>query len=155
MQNMQVEPKADIPKKVKGISLRLIIEAIILLAAIGVFAFIANEIVLENENGLDVWAFQKLNGITNSSMTTLMLDITFFGSSYFLMPAYLLLIFFFLVFKKNRRDSLDVASFSILSTIVLFSLKAIFHRHRPLDPLVHNVNGFSFPSGHSFSAFTF
>ena len=81
---MQVEPKANIPKKVKGISLRLIIEAIILLAAIGVFAFIANEIVLENENCLDVWAFQKLHGITDSAMTTLMLGITFFGSSYFL-----------------------------------------------------------------------
>ncbi|MFL5788555.1 MAG: hypothetical protein ACJ748_10925, partial [Flavisolibacter sp.] len=78
---MQVEPKADIPKKVKGISLRLIIEAIILLAAIGVFAFIANEIVLENENGLDTWAFRKLHGITDSAMTTVMLDITFFGSS--------------------------------------------------------------------------
>ncbi|RYY00627.1 MAG: phosphatase PAP2 family protein, partial [Gammaproteobacteria bacterium] len=26
---------------------------------------------------------------------------------------------------------------------------------RPLDPLVENVNGFSFPSGHSFSSFTF
>ncbi len=51
--------------------------------------------------------------------------------------------------------SLDVASVGISSTIILFSLKAIFHRHRPFDPVVKNVNGFSFPSGHSFSSFTF
>lgn len=50
---------------------------------------------------------------------------------------------------------MDIAAFSIIGTGLLFTLKAIFHRHRPLDPIVQNVNGFSFPSGHSFSAFTF
>ena len=34
-------------------------------------------------------------------------------------------------------------------------LKNIFHRHRPLDPLAPDIIGYSYPSGHSFSAFTF
>jgi undecaprenyl-diphosphatase len=110
---------------------------------------------MENENGLDKSVFEKLAAITNPTTTHLMVIVTFFGSSYFLTPAYLILIFYSLFFKKDRKLSLDIASFCIISTIILFSLKAIFHRHRPLDPLVQNVNGFSFPSGHSFSSFTF
>jgi undecaprenyl-diphosphatase len=111
--------------------------------------------VLENENQLDQSAFQKLASFTNPVTTRWMLAITFFGSSYFLIPAYLILIAYFLFFKKSRKLSLDVAAVGVVSTLILFSLKAIFHRHRPLDPLVQKVNGFSFPSGHSFSSFTF
>lgn len=144
-----------IQEKAKGISLRLLVVAGIFLLALLAFGFIANEMVLEKENWLDQWAFTRLAGITNSSVTQVMLFITFFGSSYFLMPAYLILIGYFLLFKKNRKLSLDVAAVGITSTIILFSLKAIFHRNRPLDPLVQKVNGFSFPSGHSFSSFTF
>jgi undecaprenyl-diphosphatase len=142
-------------QKAKGISLRFLIVAGIFLLSLLLFLVIANEIVLESENQLDYVAFQKLREMTSPSMTRLMLFITFFGSNYFLLPAYILLIGYFLLFKKTRRLSLDVAAIGITSTIILFSLKAIFHRHRPLDPLVRNVNGFSFPSGHSFCSFTF
>jgi undecaprenyl-diphosphatase len=38
---------------------------------------------------------------------------------------------------------------------ILRLFKEIFKRHRPIDPLIRNVTGFSFPSGHSFSSFTF
>lgn len=146
---------ATIARKAKGISLRFFIVAGIFLVSLLLFIFIANEMVLENENTLDVLAFQKLARFTNSTLTRAMLFITFFGSNYFLLPAYIFLVGYFLLFKKTRRLSLDVAAVGITSTIILFSLKAIFHRHRPLDPLVRNVNGFSFPSGHSFSSFTF
>lgn len=145
----------DNVKKVKGLSLRFIVVAAIFLLALFLFAAIADEMVLENENHLDTVAFSKLAALVSPATTQLMLIITFFGSSYFLLPAYLLLIAYFLFWKKNRRLSLEVAAVGIASTIILFSLKAIFHRHRPLDPLVHKVNGFSFPSGHSFSSFTF
>ncbi len=150
-----MEENQNIDKKVKGISLRVALVSLIFIISLLIFGLIASEMVLENENGLDKLAFQKLGSITNPQMTHLMVMITFFGSSYFLMPAYLILIFYFLFLKKERKISLDIAAFSIISTIILFSLKAIFHRHRPLDPLIRNVNGFSFPSGHSFSSFTF
>ena len=141
--------------KAGRISIRVIITIIIFLAAVGLFALIAKEMVLENENNLDKDVYNKLAAITNPSTTRLMVFITFFGSSYFLMPAYILLMGFFFFYKKERSITLDIAAFSIVSTILLFTLKAIFHRHRPLDPIVKNVNGFSFPSGHSFSSFTF
>lgn len=142
-------------QKAKGISLRFLIVAAIFLLSLLIFIVIADEMVMENENHLDKVAFHQLAAITNPSTTNVMLIITFFGSTYFLIPAYLLLIVYFLLFKKTRKLSLDVAAVGVTSTIILFSLKAIFHRHRPLDPLVKSVNGFSFPSGHSFCSFTF
>lgn len=138
----------------KGISLRLLSVAGIFLLALFLFGFIADEMVLENENHLDFVVFQKLGAITQPSLTKLMVDITFFGSSYFLFPAYLVLLLYFLVWKKDSKVSWNIAAVAMTSTIILFSLKAIFHRHRPFDPLVKNVDGFSFPSGHSFSSFT-
>ena len=146
--------KEKITQNTKSVSLRLLFVAGIFLLALFVFGFIADEMVLENENRLDQVVFAHLRSITNPSMTKLMVGITFFGSSYFLLPAYLLLILYFLFWKKNRQLSWNVAAVGITSTLILFSLKVIFHRHRPLDPLVQNVNGFSFPSGHSFSSFT-
>lgn len=143
-----------IQNKAKGISLRFLLVAGIFLLALFVFIFIADEMVLENENNLDKIVFQHLATITNAATTRWMIFITFFGSSYFLIPAYLSIIVYALL-KKNRSLSLNVSAIGITSGIILFSLKAIFHRHRPLDPLIQNVNGFSFPSGHSFSSFTF
>ena len=150
-----MEGKQIITTKAGRISIRIIITVLIFLAAVALFAIIANEMVLENENNLDKVVFQHLASITTPVMTKWMVFITFFGSSYFLMPANLLLIAYFFFFKKNHSLTLDITAFSIVSTILLFTLKAIFHRHRPLDPIVKNVNGFSFPSGHSFSSFTF
>ena len=155
MTQLQPSTKEEITEKAKGMSLRLIIVLGIFLAAMSIFLFIADEMVLENETGFDVAVFQKLEKITGPSMTSFMTGVTFFGSSYLLFPAYILLILYFLLLKKNRKLSLDVLAIGITSTIILFSLKAIFRRHRPLDPLIQNVNGFSFPSGHSFSSFTF
>jgi undecaprenyl-diphosphatase len=142
-------------KKIKGISLRVIIVAGLFLLAFLIFSFIANEMVLENENNLDKVVFHKLAVITNPGMTQVMESITFFGSSYFLLPAYIILSVYFLVFRKSRRLSMEVFAMGAISTVILFSLKAIFHRPRPIDPLVRKVMGFSFPSGHSFSSFTF
>jgi len=152
---MNVKEKASTIQKAKGISLRFLIVATIFFLSLLLFVAIANEMVLENENSLDRVAFHDLASIISPSTTNLMLFITFFGSVYFLVPAYLLLIGYFLLSKKTKRLSLDVAAVGISSTIILFFLKDIFHRHRPYDPLVPNVNGWSFPSGHSFCSFTF
>ena len=142
-------------QKAKGISLRFLIAAGVFILFLILFAVIADEMVLEKENNFDELAFRKLAGITNASTTRVMGFITFFGSTSFLLPAYILLIGYFLLFKKTRRLSLDIAATGITSTILLFAAKDVFHRQRPFHPLVLNVNGFSFPSGHSFCSFTF
>jgi len=141
--------------KATGITLRLLIVTVLLLLILFVFWLIADEIVLEKEDRFDVFIFQKLSFLTSPFTTRLMIFFTFFGSNMFLRPAYTLLTAYFLFFKKNRRVSLNIVAIGISSAGVLFLVKDIFRRSRPLDPLIPNAGGFSFPSGHSFSAFTF
>src|SRR5688572_5506919 len=144
-----------VKRLLQGISLRLGVEMLLFLGSIIVFAFIVNEVVLDNEKKLDDWGFSIVKPWISPGMTSFMKFMTFFGYWYFVMPAFLLLITWFLVFKKNTSLSMDVTAIGVTSTILLFSVKHLFRRERPVDPLLHSVAGFSFPSGHSFFAFTF
>jgi membrane-associated phospholipid phosphatase len=149
------QTQEHVARKIKGVSVRLIIVLALFVIALAGFSIIGDEAVLENETGFDKFAFHKLAAITSPTLTQIMTYITFFGSSYFLLPAYILVTAYYLLLKKNTKLSLEVSAIGLTSVGILFGIKSIFHRHRPLDPLIKNVNGFSFPSGHSFSAFTF
>lgn len=142
-------------EKVKGISLRLLIVLAIFAVVLLLFVFITEEIVLENESYFDIAVFQLLQDYTSTGTTSKMIFFTFFGSTKFLFPAYSVLLLYFLIFKRNTFRSFNIAAIGLGSTGFLFLLKDIFKRHRPPHPLLANVKGFSFPSGHSFSAFTF
>lgn len=142
-------------EKVKGISLRLLIVLAIFAVILLLFVFITDEVVLENETHFDNMVFQLLQHYTSTGTTAKMIFFTFFGSTKFLFPAYSFLLLYFLIFKRNTLRSFNIAAIGLGSTGLLFLLKNIFKRHRPPHPLIANVKGFSFPSGHSFSAFTF
>ena len=133
----------------------MLISVILFLLVVFVFWRITDEIVLEKEGSFDAIVFKALAGYTTPATTKFMLVFTFFGSTKFLLPAYLLLTGFFLLFKRNGFWSAGIASIGLSSIGLLFLLKNIFHRHRPLEPLTQNVIGYSYPSGHSFSSFTF
>ncbi len=138
--------------KITWISLLIIC---LFLFTLFVFWLIATEIVLEHENNFDLFVFKIMDSIISARTTNIMLVITFFGSTLFLLPAYLILSGYFLFKRSNKKLSIQVATIGLTSTMGLFILKDIFHRSRPSDELVANVQGFSFPSGHSFSSFTF
>lgn len=146
--------KQEVKKNAKGITLRLILTAVLFIIILYLFYFIADEIVLEHNNKLDLFAFKNLALITSDGTTKVMEIFTFFGSTIFLFPAYAFLVIFFFFVKKNKRMALDTAMVGLAGSGLLFLLKDIFRRNRPLDPLVH-ASGYSFPSGHSFSSFTF
>lgn len=141
-------------KKASWITLRFILALLLFLITIFVFVTIADEIVVEHENKFDQSISHEILSFVSPANTSFMKAVTFFGSSSFLFPAYCILIIFYF-FKKRHRLALDIAMIGLSSTAILFMFKDIFKRHRPLDPLINNVTGFSFPSGHSFSSFTF
>jgi membrane-associated phospholipid phosphatase len=145
----------EIKKKATGFTLGLILAIALFLIAVFIFWRITDEIVFEKEGGFDDIVFKMLTRFTNPSTTHVMLLFTFFGSTKFLLPAYILLALFFLFYKRHRLYSLAVALVGLSSIGLLFLLKDIFHRHRPPEPLTPNVAGYSYPSGHSFSSFTF
>ncbi len=127
---------------------------VLFLTTLFVFVAIADEIVLEHESGFDSSIANAILSLESPLATKIFETITFFGSSSFLFPAYAVLIVYYL-FRRRWKPAIDVAAIGITSTALLYLLKSVFKRHRPLDPLIRNVTGFSFPSGHSFSSFTF
>ncbi len=141
-------------KKASWITLRFILAISLFLLTLFIFVEITDEIVLEKENGFDIIISTAVSSLVSPFVTSLMNAFTFFGSQFFLIPAYLVLITYYIL-RKRSRLAVDVAMIGLSSTGLLFLLKDIFKRHRPLDPLISNVTGFSFPSGHSFSSFTF
>ncbi len=84
-----------------------------------------------------------------------MQSFTWLGSQFFLIPAFLTLMFYFFFIKKDYWLGVKVATVSLSSVLVMFTLKIFFQRQRPVMPLLHPVEGLSFPSGHAFMSFSF
>ena len=151
---MDNEQKQDVAKA-KGVSVRVGVVLAVFMLLLLVFLLIMKELVLGNQTGFDQSVFQSLRPITSPAATSIFTFLTFFGSTKFLLPAYILIALFFIFFKRNTVRSFNVIAIGLSSVGLLFLMKNIFQRQRPPDPLIAHVSGFSFPSGHSFSTFTF
>lgn len=88
-------------------------------------------------------------------MTDCMIAITFFGSGYFLFPCYIILVVYYLFIQKKLWFAIAVASLGFFGNRLLFLMQDTFQRVRPIDALISNVNGYGYPSGHSFASFMF
>ena len=130
--------------------------AAILLFIISVFIFslITHEVLYEKEDGFDKAVFDYLRMYTSPFSINLFSFFTFFGSTTFLLPAYILLIII-LLYKKRKSDAIDVGILGITSTLLLHVLKLFFARARPDTSLLHQLSTYSFPSGHTLSSFIF
>jgi len=141
-------------KLLKQLSLHFITSACIFIACVFVFALIADEVVLENEKMVDDKVFSFFDSIVTPGLIDTMQVFTFFGSSQFLLPAYIVVVSYF-VLRKSFRNGITIAVVGLTSQALLFTLKQIFHRARPDASLVKNITTFSFPSGHTFSSLVF
>ena len=141
-------------KLFKLISLKILLVSVLFLASLFIFALIANEAVLENEKIFDNKVIAFFSSFSTAAFIQWMKIFTFFGSSYFLLPAYLLLVGFFLV-KRKFVYALDIVIIAVTSTVFMQLLKRIFQRHRPDLPIIKGITSYSFPSGHALSAFIF
>lgn len=140
-------------KKSKVISVAFIAAIAAFLLIVYALWQITDEIVLENKTGFDHQVYQFISDFKSSSTTQFMLILTFFGSAVFVLPAYLLLAIAVYFFTRNRLLSVAILVIGLSSRLLLFLIKNIFQRDRPLEPLINDVSGFSYPSGHSFSSF--
>ena len=102
----------------------------------------------------DLRIFELIKAHTNERNTKLMSFFSFFGTHQFFIPANLFLILYFLLINKRSWFSIRVASVAISSLALMFLLKYLFHRKRPLYPL-KTAKGLSFPSGHAIMSVTF
>lgn len=103
---------------------------------------------------LDLKVFELIKSHTNERNTRIMKFFTYFGTHNFFIPANLSLIFYFLFIRKRSWFSIRIASVAISSLALMFLLKYLFKRKRPLYPL-QKASGLSFPSGHAIMSVTF
>jgi undecaprenyl-diphosphatase len=137
----------------------LSVEVIILLgvfsAALFAFVGIAKMIFKEKKEHFDQHAFNFLAERVSDINTDVMQVFTFLGTHTFLIPANLTLAAYFLLIKRHRWYSINIPVVALSSLSLMFILKLIFHRDRPLTPLLEAAKGYSFPSGHALMSITF
>jgi membrane-associated phospholipid phosphatase len=121
---------------------------LLLLVAITVFALAVNMVFIRKTTHFDDAVFTAVGEYVTEARTRFFLFITFFGNHKFLIPANLVLLAYY-IFKKNNRLSVRVIALALSSLTLKFLLKFFFQRPRPSIPLVHKVQGYSFPSGHA------
>lgn len=118
------------------------------------FGVIAHEVFFEKEYEIDLAVTEFIGKEASPQRIKIMEVLTFFGSSLFLFPAYLVLAGYFLV-RKKFSAAIHIAVIGISSFLLLHALKRLFQRPRPDLPLIQSLKTFSFPSGHALSSFVF
>jgi membrane-associated phospholipid phosphatase len=132
----------------------MLIALIIFLASLVTFIVIAYRVFLLDKTGADEAASNFARSLVSDTTTSVMRFFTFFGSHYFLIPANILLAVIYLLRRKSRY-TIKVAAIALTSLLIMQGLKLLFHRERPLIPLLEPARGLSFPSGHTFMSVCF
>ncbi len=120
-----------------------------------ILLFVAEMVFNDKNLSFDDTVFSTIHPYYNENLTQFFEVITWFGGHRFLFPANILLIVIFLISKPIRFYGWKIAIISITGIAVMFGLKELLERQRPLVPLLAKAHGYSFPSGHSFSSFLF
>jgi membrane-associated phospholipid phosphatase len=138
----------------KLLSAEFLIILLLLFVSITVFAYAVNMVFIKKTTTFDERIFAYVSEHVTPFRTSVMVFISFLGKHSFLLPANFLLLGYFL-FMKNRRFSIRVAALALSSLSLMFLLKLSFKRIRPSIPLLEQVKGFSFPSGHALMSVAF
>jgi len=137
------------------LSIELLIILILFVLATFAFAFFVNLIFIRHKQDFDFAVFGMLEPFVTDRTTRIVSVLTYMGNHQFLIPANLLLVFFYLFIKKHRWYSIKIPVVALGSLLLMLGLKQFFNRPRPDIPVLREVSGFSFPSGHSMMSFTF
>ncbi len=140
---------------IKLLSIELLIVLVAFVTALVTVVFFIKLIFLDKEQKFDTAVFDFLGRFVSDGMTSVMNFFTFFGGQFFLIPANLLLIAYTFFIKRDKWFAIRVLSVALSSLFLMFFLKYIFNRPRPLIPLLEQVGGLSFPSGHAYMSFAF
>lgn len=137
------------------LSVELLIVLVLFIFAFILFSLLAYSVLKLGHDQFDFVVFEKVSSLESDGTTRFMQFITFLGNHKFLIPANLLLIAYFLFIKKRKWYSIKVPVIAIGGVLLMFVLKNLFNRPRPLIPLLEPVKGLSFPSGHALMSMCF
>jgi undecaprenyl-diphosphatase len=127
---------------------------VILLVALLLFGFIVHLVFIREEQRFDNAIIDAIQSYKTSQWISFAAFITKFGSNIFLFPAYVLIAGY--QFYRGRRTlAINIAILGLSSIALLHGLKALFRRSRPDTAVMEDISRYSFPSGHTMSAFIF
>lgn len=86
--------------RIANISLEVIVVALMFIASVFLFGYIAHEAVMHNEAAFDEKVFQFFASYMTKELIRVMRFCTLFGKPEFMIPAYLIMVGWFL-YKKN------------------------------------------------------
>ncbi len=132
----------------------LVLGLIVASVALGAFAGLAHDVVIQQAFGFDQTILTALYHAQSSTVTLLMELLSTSATLYFLGPIMLLL---GIAWWRDRRADLLALLIAILGAFLLnLIVKGLFERARPsLFPHLVYAAGYSFPSGHSQAALAF
>lgn len=137
------------------LSIEVVILVVIFIVGLSAFLLLARNILSRHKLEFDEDAFEFVSQYVSGIHTKIMWYITLLGTHEFLIPANILLILYFLFIKKHKWYSIKIPVVAISSLLLMSGLKLGFHRARPLEPLLFEAAGYSFPSGHALMSVTF
>lgn len=123
---------------------------ICILSFIG-FTILSILVLTKKDIYLDSITYKFISKYISDDLTNIVKYLTYIGSA----VAVISITLFTLIIFKNKRYSFYMALNLILITILQIILKNIFTRARPIDINLITETGYSFPSGHSLTAFAF
>lgn len=133
--------------------LNLTIGIVLLILALFYFGEIVEDLIdKETLFYLDFRVRSLVEGIISPEITRIMVDITNIGGVY-LATLTLSIIALYLLYKRCWWKLFALFLATGGGEAILIILKMLFHRPRPMPQLVA-THGYSFPSGHAFSAMT-
>lgn len=137
------------------LSIDVIIILVLFIVSLIAFIWIAKYVFLDDKTTFDDNAFAFLQNWVSDSTTNIMNAFTLLGKIEFLIPAHIVLIGWFLFIRRHRWYSIKVPVIGVSSGLIMFFMKNVFQRERPLIPLLEPAGGLSFPSGHALCSMTF
>ncbi len=108
-------------------------------------------ILLNGVHKIDVYILSKISLLVNDKLTVIMKLVTSLCSPIFML---VLIVLAFILFK-DKRLALGVLMALIFSVVSNLALKSFFSRERPLEFMLIDESGYSFPSGHSMVSIAF
>ncbi|MGG4144196.1 phosphatase PAP2 family protein [Paenibacillus algorifonticola] len=119
------------------------------------FIFIGLTVQTEFMRIMDQEVIHYIQLLEAPTWTSIMKFLSFIGSGSMVALLSVLITLFLLFGWKSRRETIVFLTAVIGSALLNIGLKLLFHRERPSLHVIITEAGYSFPSGHSMSAFTF
>lgn len=127
---------------------------LLLLLALIIFIYAIRMVFIIEKTDFDENVFKAIAPHISPGLTSFMSFITFLGKHNLLIPLNIVLVLFF-IYRKERWFATRIAALSLSSLLLMFILKLFFQRARPDLPVIGDVRGFSFPSGHALISMVF